>query len=89
VVPREKLAEATAKLARRLALIAPEALAATKLAINRGADAAGFTNRIHVGLDVVAPLYATKTEFGERFREIAATDGVPAAVRWRAAQFKE
>jgi enoyl-CoA hydratase len=50
--------------------------------------ARAFTNRIHIGLDVVAPLYATRTEFGERFREIAATDGVPAAVRWRAAQFK-
>ena len=65
------------------------ALYATKLAINRGADAAGFTNRIHIGLDVVAPLYATKTEFGARFRDMVAAEGVPAAVRWRAAQFKE
>src|SRR5438270_520835 len=46
-----------------------------------------FTNRIHIGLDVVAPLYATKTEFGEQFRQIVAAEGVPAAVRWRAAQF--
>jgi hypothetical protein len=42
-----------------------------------------------LGLDVVAPLYATRTEFGERFREIVAAEGVPAAVRWRAAQFRE
>ena len=55
--------------AKRLSLISPEALYATKLAINRGADAAGFSNRIHAGLDVVAPLYATKTELGQRFRE--------------------
>ena len=46
-------------------------------------------NRINAGLDAVAPLYATKTEFGQRFREIAAAEGVPAAVRWRAAQFRE
>ena len=46
------------KYAKRLALIAPEALAGTKLAINRGADAAGFRNAIRAGLDVVAPLYA-------------------------------
>ncbi len=78
-----RLGEAAGRWCRR------EALYATKLAINRGADAAGFTNRIHIGLDVVAPLYATKTEFGERFREIAAAEGVLAAVRWRAAQFKE
>ena len=69
-------------------MISPEALYATKLAINRGADAAGFRHRIEAGLDVVAPLYATSTELGDRFREIAARDGVPAAVKWRSAQFR-
>src|SRR5512147_2025211 len=58
VVPRAELEAATLKLARRIALIAPEALAGTKLAINRGADAAGLRNAIRAGLDVVAPLYA-------------------------------
>ena len=29
------------------------------------------------------------TELGARFRQIATTEGVPAAVRWRSAQFKE
>ena len=37
---------------------------------------------------MVGPLYATTTELGARFRQIAATDGVPAAMRWRSAQFK-
>src|SRR6266404_1059732 len=46
VVPRAELAAATVKFARRMALISPEALAATKLSINRGADAAGFRNAI-------------------------------------------
>jgi enoyl-CoA hydratase len=89
VVPLAELRDKSRAWAKRLSLISPEALYATKLAINRGADAAGFTGRINAGLDVVAPLYATKTELGQRFREIAATEGVPAAVRWRAAQFKE
>ena len=40
-------------------------------------------------VDVVGPLYATKTEVGTKFREIVATEGVPAAVRWRSAQFRE
>ena len=44
---------------------------------------------LYAGLDVVGPLYATKTEFGAKFRDIVAAEGVPAAVRWRAAQFKE
>jgi enoyl-CoA hydratase len=89
VVPLAELKEKSVAWAKRLSLISPEALYATKLAINRGADAAGFSHRIHIGLDVVAPLYATKTEFGVLFRDIVAVEGVPAAVRWRAAQFKE
>jgi enoyl-CoA hydratase/carnithine racemase len=89
VVPLAELRDKSLAYARRLSLISPEALYATKLAINRGADAAGFANRIHIGLDVVAPLYATKTELGQRFRDIVEAEGVPAAVRWRSAQFKE
>src|SRR5690349_618249 len=89
VVPRETLAEATGKLARRLALIAPEALAATKLAINRGADAAGFRNAMQAGIDVVAPLYAATTEVSAEFRARAERDGLPTALKWRKAQFEE
>jgi enoyl-CoA hydratase len=89
VVPRADLEGATMKFARRLALIAPEALAATKLAINRGADAAGLRNAIRAGLDVLAPLYAARTEVGVTFDEIRERDGLGAALRWRAAQFAE
>jgi enoyl-CoA hydratase/carnithine racemase len=88
VVPRAELAEATLRLARRMALISPEALAATKLAVNRGADAAGFRNAIRAGLDVLAPLYAARTEVGVRFDEIREREGLGAALRWRAKQFE-
>jgi enoyl-CoA hydratase len=89
VVPLAELRAASLRYAKRLTLISPEALQATKRAINRGADAAGFRTALYAGLDVVGPLYATTTEFGARFREIVAAEGVPAAVRWRGAQFKE
>jgi enoyl-CoA hydratase len=89
VVPRAQLHEATMQFAHRLALIAPEALMGTKLAINRGADAAGFRNAIRAGLDVVAPLYAARTEVGATFQEIKDRDGLGAALRWRAEQFAE
>jgi enoyl-CoA hydratase/carnithine racemase len=88
VVPRADLDIATLKFARRLALISPEALAATKLAINRGADAAGFRNAIRAGLDVLAPLYAARTEVGMKFDEIREKEGLGAALRWRAEQFR-
>ncbi|MFL6797531.1 MAG: enoyl-CoA hydratase/isomerase family protein [Xanthobacteraceae bacterium] len=88
VVARDDLAAETLKLAKRVALIAPEALAAAKLAINRGADAAGFRNAMQAGIDVVAPLYAAQTEVGVHFRDIAEKDGLRAALKWRKAQFE-
>ncbi len=89
IVARAELAAATMKYARRLALIAPEALAAAKLAVNRGLDAAGFRNALNAGLDVLAPLYAAQTEVGKQFDEIRAKEGLKAALKWRKAQFEE
>ena len=89
VVPRAELHEATMKFTRRMALMSPESLMATKLAINRGADAAGFRNAIRAGLDVLAPLYAATTEVGKKFDEIREKEGLGAALRWRATQFAE
>ena len=88
IVPREELPAQTMKLAKRIALVAPETLAATKLAINRGADAAGFRNAMQAGIDVIAPLYAAKTEIGTEFRERARQEGLGAALKWRKAQFE-
>jgi enoyl-CoA hydratase/carnithine racemase len=89
VVPLGELPAASLAWAKRLSLISPEALYTTKRAVNRTADAAGFRTALYAGLDVVGPLYTTKTELGTRFREIVAAEGVPAAVRWRTAQFNE
>jgi enoyl-CoA hydratase len=87
VVPLSELKTETLKYAKRLALIAPEALVATKLSINRGADAAGFRNAMLAGLDVVAPLYAARTEVGMKFAELTETLGLQAALKWRKNQF--
>jgi enoyl-CoA hydratase/carnithine racemase len=89
VVPLAELRSATLKYAKRLALISPEALAATKRAISRGLDNAGFRNAMQAGLDVVAPLYATTTEVGRQFEEIRAKEGLKSALRWRRDQFRD
>jgi enoyl-CoA hydratase/carnithine racemase len=89
LVPPGELAAATMKYAKRLALIAPEALAAAKLAINRGLDAAGFRNALNAGLDVLAPLYAATTEVGKEFDDIKAKQGLKAALAWRKGQLAE
>ena len=46
-------------------------------------------NAINAGLDIKAPLYAARTEVGQRFGEIIRKDGLDAALKWRAAQFLE
>lgn len=88
VVPRAELEEATLAFARRLSMVAPEALARTKLALKRGAEAAGFRTAINAGHDVIATLYATQTEVGRQFDEISHREGLKAALRWRADHFK-
>jgi enoyl-CoA hydratase/carnithine racemase len=87
VVPAATLEEATMKYAQRMTLIAPEVLAAAKLAISRGAEAQGFRSALNAGLDVCAPLYAATTEVGREFEERRARDGLKAALDWRKAQF--
>lgn len=78
-----------AKIASRHPEVAPQTLAAIKLAINGGADAAGFRNAMQAGIDVVAPLYAAKTEISSAFREMTRKEGLAAAVKWRRRQFEE
>jgi enoyl-CoA hydratase/carnithine racemase len=89
VVPVADLAAATMKYAKRMSLIAPEALAAAKLAINRGLDVAGFRNALNGGLDVLAPLYAADTEVGKEFDAIRAKEGLKAALAWRKTQMED
>jgi enoyl-CoA hydratase/carnithine racemase len=89
IVPPQELEVATMKYAQRLALIAPEALVAAKLAVNRGLDAAGFRAALNAGVDVLAPLYAATTEVGREFDEIKTREGLKAALAWRKKQFEE
>lgn len=87
VVPLAELQKATVKFARRLTLIAPEALYAAKIAISRGADVAGFRNAMQAGLDMMGPLYAAKSEVGLEFSRITREQGLRAALQWRRNQF--
>ncbi len=89
VVPATQLRESTIRYARRMALIAPEALTAAKLAINRGADSGGFRSAIYAGVDVVAPVYAAETGVAKEFRDRIASEGLKAALAWRRSQFDE
>jgi enoyl-CoA hydratase/carnithine racemase len=89
VVPTAALEAETLAYATRLSMVAPEALARTKLALKRGLEIAGFRNAIHAGQEVVNTLYATETEIGREFQRIAAAEGMKAALAWRAGHFRQ
>ena len=89
IVPLAELRAATLKYAKRLSLIAPEALVTAKRAINQGLESSGFRNALQAGIDAVAPLYATTTEVGRQFEEVRAKQGLKAALRWRRDQLRE
>ena len=89
VVPEDQFDAAVMKYARRMTLIAPEALAAAKMAINRGAEIRGFRSALQAGLDISAPLYAATTEVGNEFEQVRSRDGLKAALKLRKAQFED
>jgi len=89
LVPAAELRDATLRYARRLALIAPEALRWGKRAINRGAEIAGFRAAVESGVDSFVSLYATQTEVGREFGRRVSEEGLKAALDWRRAQFRE
>ena len=71
-----------------MALIAPEALAAAKLAVNRGAEAAGFRNALQAGLDV-SRRFTRRRPRSARSSRPSEPRRLKAALAWRKAQFKE
>ena len=87
VVPPEDLDSETKRYADRLALVDREALKLTKDALRRGMEAAGVRNALTSGVDILAPMYAAKTESGTQFARIVKESGLGAALKWRSAQF--
>lgn len=89
VVPDDALDDRTRRYARRLATVDAEALYGTKLALRRGMEAAGIRNAMDAAVNVLAPVYAARTESGTRFKAITRREGLRAALKWRHAQFDE
>ncbi len=88
VVADADLEAETMRYARRCAVIAPEALKATKKAINGAAETMGLRAALAHANDINAQLYATQTEVYRKFAEVRDRDGLAAALRWRESQFE-
>ena len=87
VVPDDKLDEEVMALAKKLVKIPVPAMRLNKEAINRSYEMAGFTNSIHYGENTFAMVLMSETPESARFFEIANTEGLSAAFKWRDAKF--
>ena len=87
VVPTDRLAAEVDALADRLARVAPDVMAPTKLMLNRAMIAAGFLEAVEMGLDLQTIINASETS--RAFDAIVRRDGLKAALAWRDERYDE
>jgi enoyl-CoA hydratase len=87
VVPIERLGQEVDALAGKLARVAPDVMAPTKLMLNRAMDAAGFAAAVEMGLDLQA--FVNMSATAREFDAIVRSDGLKAALAWRDRRYEE
>jgi enoyl-CoA hydratase len=87
VVPHDRLADETMRLARELAVVDPVAMRLTKRAINRTWEAAGFREALQEGVEIGAEIESARVPEREEFERIATERGLKEALRWRDERF--
>ena len=87
VVPRDQLVAEVDSLADRLARVAPDVMAPTKLMLNRSMDAAGFAAAVEMGLDLQS--FINMSETAREFDAIVQSEGLKAALAWRDKRYEE
>jgi enoyl-CoA hydratase len=87
VVPRDQLEAEVDALADRLARVAPDVMAPTKLMLNRAMDAAGFAAAVEMGLDLQS--FINMSETAREFDSIVQSKGLKAALAWRDERYEE
>lgn len=86
-VPADRLEAEVDALADRLARVAPDVMAPTKLMLNRAMEAAGFLVAVESGLDLQSFVNVSATS--REFDAIVRRDGMKAALAWRDARYEE
>src|SRR5690242_17565809 len=87
VFPKSALVSETTKIAKRMSRVAVDCLKWNKRAINQTFETMGLRNAIQYGAEACAILDATGSPEADTFENIRRTDGLPAALKWRASQF--
>jgi enoyl-CoA hydratase len=87
VFPKASLAQETRKIARRMSRVALDCLKWNKRAINQTFETMGLRTAIQYGSEACAIMDAASSPEAERFNSIRRSDGLAAALKWRAEQF--
>ncbi len=86
VVPAGKGLETGLEMARGIAVMDADAVRLTKQAINGAFDAMGLRQALEGNLTLAVEIEATETPSRKQFKDIAAKDGLQAALAWREAR---
>jgi len=89
VVPRDELDGATLSLAQEIAKNEPFVVQATKGAVNRAWDVAGFRAAMQANTEIDVMIESANLPARDEFRRITQEQGLKAAIAWRDAKFRE
>lgn len=87
VVPEGQELDTALAIAREIAVNDRQKVAMVKRSINRAYDVMGMEEVLQLGLDADVQIECLETPEGKAFKEIAARDGLKAAIAWRDARF--
>jgi enoyl-CoA hydratase len=88
VVPRDELDDATLALAEEIAKNEPFVVQATKRAVNRAWDVAGFRAAMQANTEIDVMIESANLPTRDEFRRITQRSGLKAAIAWRDAKFR-
>ncbi len=88
VVPRDRLDEATLRLAEEISKNEPFVVQATKRAVNRVWDVAGFRAAMEANTEIDVMIESANLPARDEFRRITQERGLKAAIAWRDARFR-
>jgi enoyl-CoA hydratase len=89
VVPRDELEASTMALADEIAKNEPFVVQATKRAVNRAWDAAGFRAAMAANVDIDVEIETANLPARDEFRRITQEQGLKAAIAWRDARYRD
>src|ERR671922_241166 len=84
----KELHEATLELADQIAMNEPHVVAATKRAVNRVWEVAGFRDAMDANVEIDVDIETANLPMREEFRRITQERGLKAAIAWRDAQYR-